>query len=112
MDGQCLLSEHCIPRRRAPARIVHDMGSLAMTRSLAERRSSLDRCGEFRRASPHRARSQIFTKRELARALHSVVNGVWRLLRAILLISWLNLVFTQFPWSQDLAVNIIGFVFA
>ncbi|WOJ94572.1 mechanosensitive ion channel family protein [Congregibacter variabilis] len=55
---------------------------------------------------------QIFTERELARALHSVVNGVWRLLRAVLLISWLNLVFTQFSWSRDLAVNIIGFVFA
>ncbi|EAQ97104.1 mechanosensitive ion channel family protein [Congregibacter litoralis] len=55
---------------------------------------------------------QIFTERELARALHIGVNGAWRLLRAILLISWLNLVFTQFAWSRDLAVAIIAFVLA
>ncbi|WP_439107621.1 mechanosensitive ion channel family protein [Congregibacter sp.] len=54
---------------------------------------------------------QIFTERELARALHSLVNGLWQLLRAVLFISWLNLVFTQFAWTRDVAVSAIGFVF-
>lgn len=55
---------------------------------------------------------QIFTERELARALHQIVNGLWFVLRMFLLISWLNLIFTQFAWTRDPAVRVIGFVVA
>ncbi len=55
---------------------------------------------------------QIFTERELARALHQLVNGLWFVIRMLLLISWLNLVFTQFEWTREPAVHAIGFVLA
>lgn len=53
---------------------------------------------------------QIFTERELAKTLHSTVNYFWLFLRVLLFFGWVNLVFTQFTWTQDIAIGVIAFV--
>ncbi len=51
---------------------------------------------------------QIFTERELARFLHDGVNYLWVAIRAVLALTWINLVFTQFAWTRDLAIGVIS----
>lgn len=53
---------------------------------------------------------QIFTAREIARAFHKGVNWGWVLVRLGLVLFWLNLVFSQFGWSRDVALYAFGFI--
>lgn len=52
---------------------------------------------------------QIFTERQIARALHKLVNYAWLAVRVLLFLLWLNLVFAQFDWSREVALSVFGF---
>lgn len=52
---------------------------------------------------------QIFTERQIARALHKFVNYAWVAVRILLFLLWLNLVFAQFEWSREVALTVFGF---
>ncbi|MEE4173564.1 MAG: mechanosensitive ion channel family protein [Xanthomonadales bacterium] len=52
---------------------------------------------------------QIFTERQIARALHKGVNYAWLAVRVLLFLLWLNLVFSQFDWSREVALAVFGF---
>ena len=53
---------------------------------------------------------QIFTERQIARALHKLVNYAWLAVRILLFLLWLNLVFAQFDWSREVALTVFSFV--
>lgn len=53
---------------------------------------------------------QIFSEREIARFGHKAVNYAWVVVRILLLLAWINLVFSQFEWSRDVALYVFGFV--
>ncbi len=53
---------------------------------------------------------QIFSEREIARFLHRAINYLWVAVRILLLLVWLNMVFTQFDWSREVALYVVSFV--
>jgi small-conductance mechanosensitive channel len=53
---------------------------------------------------------EIFTERQIARALHKGVNYAWVVVRILLVLLWMNLVFAQFDWSREVALYVFSFV--
>ncbi len=53
---------------------------------------------------------QIFSEREIARFGHKAVNYAWLAVRLLLFLAWLNLVFSQFTWSREVALYVFSFV--
>lgn len=53
---------------------------------------------------------QIFSEREIARSLHRGINWLWVAVRLLLVMLWVNLVFSQFQWSRDVSLFAFNFV--
>ncbi len=53
-------------------------------------------------------RQKIFTEEDISRLMHGTIKWVRRALKAVLVLSFINVIFVFFTWSRQAAIAVIG----